>query len=202
LSSGRNVQNFVSWIPQREAGNTILKSENTKVQSPQGEILYKFRINVDGTIRITVSVQTSGNHRATVRVRRNGARIGKVAEDIGNRERTRSKDFSGWHKGDIMEIEVTSNQGSHNMLENIIYLRNLKIGVGGVSQGSFSGINANLPNHAGSQVKLSDGRSAQEYVNSNQKSSSASVSTLNRRTCTLKIATGGIAYRYWDCYSF
>jgi len=200
LDSGRTMQDFVSWNPVRQAGTSnTLRSEGTKITSPQGEIIYKFRINVDGTVTVTSDIQTSGNHYASVRIRRNGVRVGTLKK-TGNKKRTRSMDISGWNKGDIMEIELSSDQGNKDILNNIIYISNFKISVGGITQGSFSGVNNALDNHLGSQIEFSNGESAQEYVNSNQKSSSASVSRLERRTC--EKVPGVFGASRWNCYSF
>jgi len=178
LDSGRNVQDFVSWSPVRQGGTSnTLKTENTIRNACHDELLYEFRINVDGTLTVTADVQTAKNQYATVRIYRNGNKVGEL-ERAGNKKRTRSTSISGWSKGDKMQIKVRSNRGDDYLYAMCI--SNFKISVGSQTQGNFNGVNTAISNHAGSQIQLSDGRTAQEYVNSNQKSSSASVSTLER----------------------
>lgn len=178
ISGSRNVQDYVNWRPVRLGGGTVLRSENTLRNACHKDELYEFRINVDGTVRVTADIQTAKNQLAKLKVYRNGNYVGDVGE-AGNRKRTKSNDFSGWNKGDKMELRVESSRGSG--YDYAMCISNLKISVGGVSQGSFSGINAALDNHPASQVRLADGRDAKEYADANPKSSSASVSTLERK---------------------
>ncbi len=180
LADGKNIQDYVSYSPSYYAGDSIsLKAESTIRNACHKDVLYEFRINVNGAVRVTADVQTAKNQYATLKIYRNGDYVGKF-DEVGNIKRTKSADTSGWSEGDKMQIKVESNRGSDYYYAMCI--SNLKITTGGVSSGSTSGINSNLDNHVATQIELLDGRTAQEYVDSNSKSAgSASVDTLERK---------------------